>query len=85
MQLLLRPHIYALGLGARSRDVQEAQLFYLNHAEQLRDLRAPSGNRLEALKGAWIDYHSIRIIDQWRVVFRWENGRASDIRVLDYH
>jgi proteic killer suppression protein len=61
------------------------KLFYLNDAGQLKDLRAPPGNRLEALKGKWSGYHSIRINDQWRVVFRWENGQASDVRVLDYH
>ncbi len=61
------------------------KLVYLNDAEQLKDLRAPPGNRLEALKGDWSGYHSIRINDQWRIVFRWENGQASDVRVLDYH
>ncbi len=61
------------------------KLVYLNDAEQLKDLRAPPGSRLEALKGDWSGYHSIRINDQWRVVFRWENGQASDVRVLDYH
>ena len=67
------------------RRAARRKLFYLNDAEQLKDLRAPPGNRLEALKGDWSGYHSIRINDQWRVVFRWENGQASDVRVLDYH
>jgi proteic killer suppression protein len=67
------------------RRVARRKLFYLNDAEQLKDLRAPPGNRLEALKGDWNGYHSIRINDQWWVVFRWENGQASDVRVLDYH
>jgi len=67
------------------RRAARRKLFYLNDAGQLKDLRAPPGNRLEALKGKWSGYHSIRINDQWRVVFRWENGQASDVRVLDYH
>ena len=67
------------------RRAARRKLLYLNDAEQLKDLRAPPGNRLEALKGDWSGYHSIRINDQWRVVFRWENGQASDVRVLDYH
>jgi len=67
------------------RRAARRKLFYLNDAEQLKDLRAPPGNRLETLKGDWSGHHSIRINDQWRVVFRWENGQASDVRVLDYH
>ena len=67
------------------RRATRRKLFYLNDADQLKDLRAPPGNRLEALKGDWSGYYSIRINDQWRVVFRWEKGQASDVRVLDYH
>ena len=67
------------------RRAARRKLFYVNDVEQLKDLRAPPGNRLEALKGDWSGYHSIRINDQWRVVFRWESGQASDVRVLDYH
>jgi proteic killer suppression protein len=51
----------------------------------LKDLRAPPGNRLEALKGDWSGYYSIRINIQWRIIFRWESGHASDVRVVDYH
>ena len=45
----------------------------------------PPGNRLESLKGKWKRFHSIRINDQWRLVFRWEGGNALDVQVLDYH
>jgi proteic killer suppression protein len=48
-------------------------------------LREPNHESLVPGKGDWSGYHSIRINDQWRVVFRWENGQASDVRVLDYH
>ena len=61
------------------------KLFYLHDASELRDLRVPPGNRLEPLKGKWKGLHSIRINDQWRVVFRWKGGNALDVQVLDYH
>lgn len=52
---------------------------------QVQDLRVPPGNRLEALKGDLRGKHSIRINDQWRVVFRWKNGDAHDVEIDDYH
>jgi len=61
------------------------KLLYLHDASELRDLRVPPGNRLEPLKGKWKGFHSIRINDQWRVVFRWKVGNALDVRVVDYH
>ncbi len=61
------------------------KLLYLHDAESLADLRAPPGNRLEALHGDWQGYHSIRINDQWRVVFRWQDDGADDVYVIDYH
>jgi proteic killer suppression protein len=45
----------------------------------------PPGNNLEALQGDWKGFHSIRINDQWRIVFRWNAGNATDVRVIDYH
>jgi len=61
------------------------KLLYLDNAESLEDLRVPPGNRLEALKGDRAGQHSIRVNDQWRIVFRWSHGRAYDVTVLDYH
>jgi proteic killer suppression protein len=61
------------------------KLLYLQEAEELRDLRVPPGNRLEALKGDRRGCFSIRINDQWRLVFRWEGGHATDVSVEDYH
>ncbi len=61
------------------------KLDMLNAATQLGDLRAPPGNRLEALKGKYAGLHSIRINDQWRIVFRWEGGDAHEVRITDYH
>ena len=51
----------------------------------LDDLRVPPGNRLEALKGNLAGYHSIRINDQWRIVFRWKDGAAHEVKIVDYH
>ncbi len=66
------------------RNVAQRKLQYLNVAADLRDLRAPPGNRLEALKGPLAGYHSIRINAQWRIVFRWID-RAYDVQIVDYH
>jgi proteic killer suppression protein len=57
----------------------------LDHARTLDDLRSPPGNRLEALKGDRKGWHSIRINDQWRIVFRWLKGDAHDVAIVDYH
>ena len=65
--------------------VAQRKLQYLNVAAVLSDLKVPPGNRLEALKGDLRGYHSIRINDQWRVVFRWNDGNAEDVKILDYH
>jgi len=61
------------------------KLLYLHDAGDLKDLKVPPGNHLERLKGSWKEFHSIRINDQWRVVFRWGSGNAFDIQVIDYH
>ena len=61
------------------------KLQYVHEAADLRDLKAPPGNRLEGLKGDWKGFHSIRINDQWRVVFRWSGGNAFDVQIVDYH
>jgi len=65
--------------------VARRKLLYLHEADVLHDLRVPPGNRLEALKGDRAGQYSIRINEQWRVVFRWEAGQALDVSVVDYH
>jgi toxin HigB-1 len=57
----------------------------LNGAASMLDLRSPPGNRLEALKGDMKGLHSIRVNDQWRLVFRWEGNDAHKVRLTDYH
>ena len=60
------------------------KLQYVHEAADLRDLKSPPGNRLEGLKGDMKGFHSIRINDQWRVVFRWSGGNAFDVQIVDY-
>ncbi len=70
------------------RDVRKAavrKLDMLNAANNLDDLRVPPGNRLEALKGDLAGHHSVRVNDQWRLVFRWQDGFVHDVRLTDYH
>jgi len=69
---------------AMLRKIAKRKLEYLNSAIALADLKQPPGNRMEALKGNLKGNYSIRINDQWRVVFRWENG-AFEVEVVDYH
>ena len=61
------------------------KLDVINAAHSLQDLRSPPGNRLEALKGSLTGFHSIRINEQWRIVFRWRAPDAHDVRITDYH
>ena len=57
----------------------------VNAASRLEDLRVPPSNRLEKLKGDLPDFYSIRVNDQWRVIFKWLDGHAQDVRIVDYH
>jgi proteic killer suppression protein len=61
------------------------KLDMLNAAGAVLDLAAPPGNRLEALRGGLAGFYSIRVNEQWRLVFRWQNNSAYDVRLLDYH
>ena len=56
----------------------------INAAHKIDDLRSPPGNRLEALKGNLTGFHSIRVNDQWRIIFRW-NDDAHEVSLVDYH
>ena len=61
------------------------KLLYLHDAAELMDLRVPPGNRLEALRGKLEGFYSIRINNQWRIVFRWKGGNAEEVQIADYH
>ena len=70
------------------RDIQKTarrKLLYLHDAENLQDLLAPPGNRLEKLYGDRAGQHSIRINNQWRICFEWDQGRAKEVEIVDYH
>lgn len=73
---------------ARFRAVERSarrQLLYLHQTRTLQDLRVPPGNRLEALKADRKGQYSIRINDQWRICFRWFDGNAYEVEIVDYH
>jgi toxin HigB-1 len=70
------------------RDIQRTarrKLIYLDDAEDLQDLLAPPGNRLEKLKGKRSGQYSIRINDQWRICFEWADDKARNVEIVDYH
>jgi len=84
--------LYYTGPGRKSkripadlRAVIRRKLDQLNSAAVLQDLRVPPANRLEALKGDRAGSHSIRVNDQWRIVFRWIGDAAYDVELADYH
>ena len=73
---------------ARYRQIERVarrKLALLHRARLLADLRVPPGNRLEALHGDRTGRYSIRINDQWRICFRWKDGDAHDVEIVDYH
>ena len=65
--------------------IGKRKLIQVHHARSIDDLRAPPGNRLEALRGDRAGRYSIRINDQWRVCFVWRDGDAFDVAIVDYH
>lgn len=86
------PETECIWSGLRSRklpsDIQSValrKLRLLNQAQVLQDLRVPPGNRLEALKGNRSGQHSIRINDQWRICFVWQEGGPHHVQIVDYH
>lgn len=70
------------GLFARPA---KRKLEALNAASRLEDLTVPPSNRLEKLRGDLREFHSIRINDQWRVIFKWIDGEPREVRIIDYH
>lgn len=75
----------ARSIPAELRRVVLRKLDMLNAAVKIADLRAPPGNRLEALRGDLAGLHSVRVNDQWRIVFRWTDAGPAEVRVMDYH
>ena len=67
------------------QEVGRRKLRMLHNSQNLADLRIPPSNRLEKLHGNLKDYYSIRINDQWRIIFKWDNGQSSEVEITDYH
>jgi proteic killer suppression protein len=61
------------------------KLRMLNNSQNIADLKIPPSNRLEKLSGKLKDFYSIRINDQWRIIFKWESNHASEVEIIDYH
>jgi toxin HigB-1 len=79
---------YGLRVRGLPGDIQERarrKLRMINQARIVEDLQVPPGNRLEPLKGNLNGFWSIRINQQWRVIFRWQDGSKQDVRIIDYH
>lgn len=69
-------------------EIQETgrrKLRMLNNSQNIADLKIPPSNRLEKLSGGLKDFYSIRINDQWRIIFKWSDGLASEVEITDYH
>lgn len=73
------------GLDPRILRAALRKLVQVHAATSLQDLRVPPGNRLELLRGGRQGQHSIRVNDQWRICFRWKDGGAEDVELVDYH
>ena len=67
------------------QNVGRRKMRMLNNSQDIADLRIPPSNRLEKLTGNLKEYYSIRINKQWRIIFIWNNGNASEVEIVDYH
>jgi toxin HigB-1 len=67
------------------QEIGRRKLRMLNNCQNIMDLRIPPSNRLEKLSGKLKEFYSIRINEQWRIVFKWNNGNASEVEIMDYH
>ena len=73
------------GFSTDIQDTARRKLRMLNNSFDIKDLMIPPSNRLEKLKGNLKDFYSIRVNDQWRLIFKWENGNAVSVELIDYH
>lgn len=67
------------------QQIGRRKLRMINNSQNISDLRIPPSNRLEKLSGKLRNFHSIRINDQWSIIFIWKNNLASEVRIIDYH
>ncbi|MFC5282728.1 type II toxin-antitoxin system RelE/ParE family toxin [Pedobacter alpinus] len=73
------------GLSTEIQEIARRKLRMLNNSQNLTDLQVPPSNRLEKLKGNFKEFYSIRINDQGRIIFKWNNGNADEVEIIDYH
>lgn len=73
------------GFSTEIQETARRKLRMLNNSQDLTDLLIPPSNRLEKLKGNFKEFYSIRINDQWRIIFKWNNGNAEEVKIIDYH
>ena len=73
------------GLPLVIQHIARRKLRMINNSHNITDLRIPPSNRLEKLSGKLKDFYSIRINDQWRIVFKWSTGNATQVEIVDYH
>ena len=67
------------------QEIARRKLRMLNNSVDVLDLRIPPSNHLEKLKGSLKDFYSIRVNNQWRIIFKWENSNAFEVEIVDYH
>lgn len=72
-------------LPTEIQHIARRKLRMINNSENINDLRIPPANRLKKLKGELSEYYSIRINDQWRIIFHWQNNNAENVHITDYH
>ncbi len=72
-------------LPSEIQQIGRRKLRMLNNSQNLKDLTMPPSNKLEKLSGKMSDFYSIRINDQWRIVFKWDDGNANEVSIVDYH
>jgi proteic killer suppression protein len=73
------------GLSTDLQEISRRKLRMLNNSQNLSDLQIPPSNKLEKLKGNLKDFYSIRINNQWRIIFKWQSGNAFEVEIIDYH
>lgn len=67
------------------QEIGRRKLRMLNNSQNIMDMKVPPSNRLEKLSGDLKEYYSIRINDQWRIIFKWIDNTASEVEIVDYH
>jgi toxin HigB-1 len=72
-------------MSTELQEIARRKLRMLNNSQNLNDIMIPPSNRLEKLKGNFKNFYSIRVNSQWRIIFKWDGGNASDVEITDYH